>query len=224
MTKKKLILKAKVAEPKPLADLSVFQKTVPKSTSPTHVTYPPDDDDGLSKMVEEFVGYHTQLTTIEGAMKVLKSEFRDAVLDFYFRSASANPNNPPTGVLINGVGGDGGVLVQMKDKYRTLDNLKPIAEIAGAACFSHFHRRFEISINSELIPEERQDEFVKRLHALTQDMGCPLAVSAKEGWVPNSSFHKERHAVFTPEMNRHIEDSVDVEKGFMQVAVGVSKK
>ena len=126
------------------------------------------------------------------------------VLPFYF-NVNRGQLKAPSSVSIPSDAGE--VLVTFQNRYKKIANEAGLVPIFGDTLSLHFRQAYKLVINGDLLPQDTAQEIINELQEVLARHGATGALEISEEIKPVSTFHEQRHTLFTPEQNLAIEEA-----------------
>ncbi len=179
----------------------------------------PDPNGEIKQMADAWLVAHAQKEAAEGSMETLAAQMKQRALPFHY-TINAGLADPPNTVSVRG--SEGEVLIQYKEAYAKLDSVDAIVGAIGKPLTAkYFEQRFEYSVKSELIPQNKIQEVIKKMNELSELIGVDGAVVVKPFFKPNEQFRLARYRELTTAQNLALERIGA--KGLTTVAVTSAK-
>ena len=163
----------------------------------------PDPNGEIKTMADSWLIAHAQKEAAEGSMETLAAQIKERSLPFHY-TTNAGLADPPNTVSVRGTEGE--VLIQYKEAYTKLDTVDAVVQAIGKPLAAkYFEQRFEYSVKSELIPQNKIQEVIKKMNELSELIGLDGAVVVKPFFKPNEQFRLARYRELTTAQNLALE-------------------
>ena len=193
-----------ITETKPMgldSILGTLKKNAPAKSS-SGKTYPvlPDADNTVSEMVNKI----HECAEYEDAMKGAKKGLT-AMAGKFFNQVNAGKGDPVTGIVAKGT--DKEVLISFTSYYGGVSDLEQLENVAPGLS-EYFQRKYSITIKSDKLPKQNEENLLADLVELFNRYGATDALEVKDSYAPKEGFHKSRHAVLDEQENDKLDDVV----------------
>lgn len=184
-----------------IVDLSaIAKKTEKKKTE-----YPPISSERAGQLAKLIIEQAEELSVLESNLEINKAELRSLAVPEFFAKFAGRTDVPSSMAAQTDDGRE--VLVTMSSRYKAPTSTDDLIAKLGEENAARFLKPvFKLSIDSEKIPQDKQQEIVNSLLTLLAAFECADALSASQSIVPTAEFHTARHTLFTPEVNMEIEN------------------
>ena len=182
-------------------DLSAIgaKKSAKKAT-----VYPELQGPRAAELATSITETSEKLDALTAKFDMDKAELRALALPQFFKHCAGKTEIPSSMAAKTADGHQ--VLVTFQDRYKQPSNEEQLRTLLGEDKAAKYLRsEFKLEIDSSKIPVEVQQDLVTALVALLDGFECKDALSAGQKVTTTEAFHKERHLVFTPEVNAQIE-------------------
>ncbi len=176
-----------------------------KKPAKAKTVYPVIETERAKELAAVILTLSDEFDVIEANLLINKADLRSLVVPEFFKR-HAGLSDVPSSMAINAADGRE-VLVSMTSRYKQPTDRDALNALLGEVNAERYMKpSFKLEIDSEKIPQAKQQAVFEALVATLTSFGCAEALSAKPSIAPVEDFHVARHTMFTPEVNMQIEN------------------